>query len=121
MENIEEVLGVQERLDQIIYELETLQTVDQSITGDIPSLDAVVLLGRRIAATTIPPTFLRFNTEVGPLEAIPSRFRVPFPTVQDFKFSVLNHRVVLPAPPAVVPQSQSVAPTAPGDEYADDF
>ena len=118
MEKVDEVLRVQERLDQIIYELETLQTVNDNIICESPSLDSVILLARRLAPTSVPPTFLRFNTEVGPLEAMPNRFRVPFPTVEDFKFSILNHRVDLPR--SVEPVAHPV-PTTTGDEYADDF
>ena len=68
--------------------------------------------------------FVRFNAESGPLEAMPARFHVPFPTIEDFRFSILNvatphaFRSAPPPPPVkeVVMKLQTDQ-----DDYADDF
>ena len=111
---------VHEQLSQAIYELEALCSLDRELQLDGPSIEAALVLGRRIAPTTIPPLFVRFNTEVGPLEPMPSRFRVPFPTMEDFKFSVLNVPASL-VPKPVVPVTLEPQPKQVEDEYADDF
>ena len=119
-----EAVAIHESLDKSIYELETLCGLDSNVSSGPPDFDSVMILGRRLAPVTLPPLFSRFNTEVGPLETLPARFRVPFPTMEEFKFSILNHRheneVRAPAkqePPQPTPKpfpSQT-------DEYEDDF
>jgi hypothetical protein len=111
---------VHEQLSQAIYELEALCCLDRELQLDGPAIEAALVLGRRIAPTTIPPLFVRFNTEVGPLEPMPSRFRVPFPTMEDFKFSVLNFPASA-VPKPVVAVNLAPQPKPVEDEYADDF
>jgi hypothetical protein len=106
---------IHNELHQVIYELETLTCMELT-TNECPSVSSLLLLGRRLAPSTIPPLFLRFNGDSGPLEALPGRMHVPFPTVEDLRFSILNLRptikmVVQPPPPAEKEE----------DEYADDF
>ena len=106
----------------MIYESESLCALDSATSSqDPPCIEAAILLGRKIAPTTTSPTFIRFNSEVGPLEPMPSRFRVPFPTMEDFKFSVLNFQRPIEASVQPVPVSVTNGPKKVDDEYADDF
>jgi hypothetical protein len=117
-----QVNEVHKQLCQVIYELENLCALDSATSSqDPPSIEAAILLGRKIAPTTISPTFIRFNSEVGPLEPMPSRFRVPFPTMEDFKFSVLNFQRPIEASVQAVPERVTDGPKKVDDEYADDF
>lgn len=98
------------KLHALINELTVLvsNTEDRDpLDGD--ALAAVITLGRRLGNCTVPPLFVAFNTESGPLEAMPQRFRVPFPTADNFRASVLQRQISL--------QLQS----PPEEEYADDF
>ena len=117
-----QVSEVHQQLCEVIYELEALCGVDSATSSqDPPSIESVILLGRKIAPTTISPTFIRFNSEVGPLEPMPSRFRVPFPTMEDFKFSVLNYQRPIDTTVQPAPVSVNDGPKKIDDEYADDF
>lgn len=118
----DEISEIHQRLDNTIYELEAICGLDRIVSSNAPIMDSVMVLGRRIATTSIAPLFTRFNTEVGPLEALPSRFRVPFPTMEDFKFSILNYRhepEPHPQPPSRMIEEQ--VPLEDTDEYDDDF
>lgn len=120
-----ELSQARQQLNQVIYELEAL-CAPSHVSNDAPGIDAALILGRRIAPSTVPPLFLRFNGESGPMEPMPARFHVPFPTLEDFRYSVLNvqRSVVLPPQPvAIAPVRQtSRIPLPPDeDEYADDF
>jgi hypothetical protein len=53
---------------------------------------------------------MRFNGESGPLEPLPSRYHIPFPTLEDLRFSVLN----FPGPNPALKKLEE-------DEYADEF
>lgn len=120
-----ELSQVRQQLNQVIYELDAL-CAHSHIPNDAPGNAAALILGRRIAPSTVPPLFLRFDGESGPMEPMPARFHVPFPTLEDFRYSVLNvqQSVVLPPKPvAIKPARQtSQMPLPPDeDEYGDDF
>lgn len=101
-----------EKLTNVISELEAILSLDIQLSCDAPSEESVLTLSRRLTPSTIPPLFLRFNGESGPLEALPARFHVPFPTLEELRYSVLNSQ---PAPAR--PRNQS----AEDEEYANDF
>jgi hypothetical protein len=88
--SMEELIEANDRLRSLIYTLDNLSIADE-LPGPEPS--AVTSLGRRIASSSIPPTFIRFNTESGPLEPLPNQFQVPFPTLENFKGSLLNSKI----------------------------
>lgn len=142
--SMEELVGENDRLRDLIYTLDKLSQPDELLPGPEPF--SVTSIGRRIAPSTIPPTFIRFNTESGPLEPLPQLFQVPFPTMENFKGSLLNsklsaNRLIAHAPrPSVVVKQQPALPihetlTTPApaanktkskelsddEEYADDF
>jgi hypothetical protein len=96
-------------LMQIIYQLDSLCAPSHTLY-DPPSVESVILLGRRLAPSSVPPLFMRFNGESGPLEPLPSRYHIPFPTLEDLRFSVLN----FPGPNPALKKLEE-------DEYADEF
>jgi hypothetical protein len=144
--SMEELIEANDRLRSLIYTLDNLSIADE-LPGPEPF--AVSSLGRRIASSSIPPTFIRFNTESGPLEPLPNQFQVPFPTMENFKGSLLNskisaNRLIAASRPQNTsithqPYSQPLKPpessegqltrpieskvnqSAEDDEYADDF
>jgi hypothetical protein len=118
-----EVVEIRQTLDRIIYELESICALDSTFASGPPDLDSVMLLSRRLAPNTIAPLFSRFNPEVGPLEALPARYRLPFPTIEDFKFSILNHRTEQPVnlAPKEISTVQETPVVEEPDEYDDDF
>jgi hypothetical protein len=97
------------QLTGLIQHLEAL--VDEQSDTSPQCVDNLVVLGRRLAPSTVPPVLLRFNAESGPMEPMPQRFRVPFPTVDDLRLSVLQKHVNVVRP---------VKPIR-DEEYADDF
>lgn len=113
-----------ERITRHIYGYQHLVNTDGSFDG--PPIESVLVLARRIASASVAPTFVRFNTESGPLEALPARFRVPFPTIEDMRFSILNVKASttsfipkLSEPPG---SRNALAAATEGEiEYADDF
>jgi hypothetical protein len=115
-----EVATVHDKLDRVIFELEALTALDRSVSNASPEIDSVMILGRRIGPTTVSPTFVRFSSDVGPLEPLPQRFRVPFPTIDDFRLSVVNHSIHLPSATMLKSATQQTVIHA-RDEYADDF
>lgn len=93
------------RLSSVITKLSALADQSQGEDSNRVTIESVSILGRRLSNVTFPPLFIAFNTESGPLEPMPQRYRVPFPTVENFRSSVLQrHQVHVPE-----------------EEYADDF
>jgi hypothetical protein len=141
MSSMDELIQANDRLRNLIYTVEKLAFVE-----DVSNIEpyAVTSLGRRLAPTSIPPALVRFNTESGPIEVMPSLFQVPFPTLENLKMSLLNsnisaNRLTSAArapsssskrngsahsqPPTRVidkPEIQGITPLQ-DDEYADDF
>jgi hypothetical protein len=100
-------------LTTVICELEALVQLDDQLAAEGVSVESALILGRRITPSSVPPLFLRFNTECGPLEALPLRSHVPFPSLEELRFSLLN------AQPARGVASERTK--ADEDEYANDF
>lgn len=117
---LSELARLHDTLNRQIAELESMNS--HACTDPLP-LGPALVLARRIAPASVPPTFLRFNSESGPLEAMPGRFRVPFPTMEEFRFSLLN----VPNPFAAAPRKAASPVPKPQtmmedeDEYANDF
>jgi hypothetical protein len=142
MLSMDDLIHANDRLRTLIYTIEKLSLVDDNSCIEAYSATS---LARRIAPTSIPPTFVRFNGESGPIEPMPSLFQVPFPTLENFKMSLLNSNIsanrltsAARAPPIttkhLVESSQPDQPVKNteqasreeisqirDDEYADDF
>ena len=97
-------LELRERLEVQISKMERLNA---QCVGAMPTVESVITLGRRIAPYTIPPPFIRFSTESGPLEPMPARYRVPFPTGEEMRASILHMKQkesgVVPTAPTTIP------------------
>ena len=52
-------------------------------------LAEVISLARKVTPATVPPGGLRYSLDQGPLEALPSRFRLPFPTQDEMRLSLV--------------------------------
>ena len=119
------IIEANQRLTEAIYKLENLCVIDDSCNNseNHPSLDSVIILGRKLSPSTIPPMFIKFNSESGPLEPMPSRFHVPFPTIEDMRFSILNVKQPAFTIPAVTVPLVAAVPLKmeEDEEYADDF
>ena len=89
--SMEELIEANGRLRSLIYTLDSLSHAHE-VHSTCDSF-SVTSLGRRIAPSSIPPTFLRFNSESGPLEPLPNLFQVPFPTLETLKGSLLNSKI----------------------------
>ena len=90
--SLSELIDINDELTCALNVLENIVLQDNSETRNNPSVSSVVSLGRRLAFVSIPPTFVRFNTEAGPIESLPNRFHVPFPTLDDMRYSVLHSK-----------------------------
>jgi hypothetical protein len=120
-----EKILVLEKLEASIVACE--QALKESTRYDV-DFSQVIALARKIAPATIPPQGLRYAPEQGPLEALPARFRLPFPSQDEMRLSsvfILGNKATTPQTPPV----QLQAPTAPApqpliideDEFAQDF
>lgn len=102
-----------ESLTNIICELEAFVSLDKEYSSEeSPLVESTLILARRISSTTCPPFFLRFNTESGPLEPLPARFHVPFPSLEDLRHSLMNSQ------PMLTPPTERKVDD---EEYANDF
>lgn len=101
--------------------LDTISTYARFVDPELNTpqevlVENVLILARRLGTTTFPPTFARFGTESGPLDPLPDRSRVPFPTIDDMRFSILNVKT-----PKAFSLPSSVPVALKEDEYANDF
>lgn len=118
-------IAVLERLEACIVACENVLKENTKYDVDFHE---VIALARKIAPATMPPQGLRYAPEQGPLESLPARFRLPFPSQDEMRQS----SVFLDGNKATVPQTppeQQEATAAPApqplivdeDEFADDF
>lgn len=111
---LERLVSVHERVNQLIY-LEYTNQRDQNKTQEPILVENVLIVARRLSSACHSPPFIRFNPDTGPLEALPPRFRFPFPSVEDMRFSILNIKQATSVPVNLLP------PKPKEDEYEDDF
>ena len=93
--------------------------------------DEVLAFARKIAPSIRPPQGLRFSPDQGPLEALPARFRLPFPCQDEMRQSAVflegNKMLTAATPPETpsrdifISQLPVQEPVADKDEFADDF
>lgn len=117
---ISDIIRVHDTLNQLLSELDIVSILDEFNSAGSPSIESVQVLSRRLAPTSHAPTFIRFNPDSGPLEAFPERFRVPFPTMEDLRFSFMNAPNPFrskAAEPAVLADTVSEV----DDDYVNDF
>ena len=89
--SMEELIQANDRLRSLIYTLDNLSS--HSVDSSAVEAFSVISLARKIAPSSIPPSFIRFNSESGPLEPIPNLYQVPFPTLENFKISLLKSKI----------------------------
>ena len=89
--SVEELIHANQRLQNLIATMESISKHNDSSTS-VETYSAIVL-GRRIASTSIPPSFIRFNPDSGPLDPIPNQFQVPFPSVENLRMSYMNSKM----------------------------
>ena len=84
--NLQDLVKVRERLDAVVIACERLVKEDTHVSV---SMQEVISLARKITPSVIPPAGLRFNPDSGPVEGLPSRFRMPFPNQDEMRLSVV--------------------------------
>ncbi len=126
--NAERVL-VLERLEACILACEEMMSENTKISVNF---DEVIALARKIGPSVMPPQNLRYAPDQGPLEALPARFRLPFPSQDEMRMSsvfVDANKPVYSATPTEQTKSveevhimpEPVMQLLEEDEFADDF
>jgi len=64
------------------------EAIDQDSKVEV-SLTRLIALARKVTPSTRPPPGLLFSVESGPAEALPIRFRLPYPTLDEMKMSMV--------------------------------
>ena len=130
------LVQVMDRLDACIQAAEEVLAENTHVTVDYKE---TIALARKITPSINPPQGLRFTIDGGPLEPMPPRFRLPYPTLDEMRASAVflddnNASKAIQTPMSVDPQpviqqpitqQQPVSGTlklAPEDEdFQDDF
>ena len=85
-------------------------------------LAEIIALARKITPSTRPPPGILFSIDQGPAEALPIRFRLPYPTLDEMKASLVateGNKLVGTVRPE--PVTQPIIQDAAVDDYEDDF
>ena len=121
---------VLERLEACILACE--EVLEEKTTLAV-NFDEVIALARKIAPSMMPPQSLRYAPDQGPLEALPARFRLPFPSQDEMRLSSVfldANRPTFTATPTPTEQPKTVEEVRlpepvmeqlEEDEFADDF
>ena len=126
-------------MEPVLDKIEVLERLEAGITACEEALnentqyevnfDQVLALARKIAPGLLPPQGLRYSPDQGPLEALPGRFRLPFPSQDEMRLSSVfvdgNKSFSSSTPPeqsnVLEPDSQILKPGQDEDEFAEDF
>jgi len=84
------------------------------------SLAELIALARKVTPSTRPPPGTIFN-EKGPVDALPIRFRLPYPTLDEMRMSLVATEGNKWKGQEVVKKVQAAPPSKPVIEDDDDF
>ena len=118
-------IAVLERLEASIMACE--EALQENTRYEV-NFDEVLALARKIAPAILPPQGLRYSPDQGPLEALPARFRLPFPSQDEMRQSSVfldGNKALIPQTPTEQPKVIEEPVEQPKiideDEFADDF
>ena len=132
MNRTTELLECRDRLDVAIRRAKVTLASDTDVQVPLAEL---IALARKVTPSTRAPPGILFSAEQGPLEALPIRFRLPYPTLDEMKMSLvatefnkLTHSTEslpqaeeAPVPPPISQPTKMIIEDVESDDYEDDF
>lgn len=112
------MLDCLDRLDVAIREAR--EVIDDDLNAEAP-LAEIISLARKITPSTRPPPGILFSVDQGPAEALPIRFRLPYPTLDEMKASLVATEGNKTAAPVKVEPVKQVIQDDASDDYEDEF
>ena len=130
MTRASDLLDVRDRLEVAVRAAREAVAHDTTVNVQLSELIAVA---RKVTPASRAPPGILFSVDQGPAEALPIRFRLPYPTLDEMKMSFVategNKWTAATTTPDSAPVAQPIQPAQPkpmieeeaSDDYEGDF